>query len=70
MNLRDVRCETGTRGWDFVCFAVREPPAKTGKPPSQVKFGVMNHRVYGPGQPIDLPTDKPTPSYDEVTRPK
>jgi hypothetical protein len=68
MEIRDFQCETGTQGWDFVCLAVRQPAAKTGKPASQVKFGVMNHRVYGPGQPVDLPTCVPTLSYDEVHR--
>ena len=61
-----IQCETGTQGWDFVCVAVRQPPAKTGKPISRVKFGVMNDRFFGPQHPFDLPADKPTTSHEEL----
>ena len=68
MMLRDFECETGTQGWDFVCFAYRDSPPKTGTPATPLKFGVMNHPYYGPAQPIALPLDGPTPTIRELTQ--
>ena len=64
------RCEDGTQGWDYVCFAVRSngPNFKFVVPPGPVKFGAIGNSSSTLPTLLELPIDQPTPAMDEFMR--
>ena len=66
------RCEPGTGGWEFVCYAERRPRVlpKIGTVGTarQEKYGVWSN-VFTPVVAMhNLPLDQPTPSREDYLR--
>jgi hypothetical protein len=65
-GMSQFRCEDGTDGWDYVCFAVRSKGFVV--PPGPVKFGAIGGAMGRQPTLVELPIDGPTPPMEEFMR--